>query len=179
MKILVDMDGVLANFELGFLDNFKSEFPEIKEFIPLEDRKIFHIKKQYPEELKDKVDEIIFAKGFFKSLPPISGSIDGIKKLRSLGHEVFICTSPLRNYKNCVLEKYEWVDQYLGGDFVSKIILSRDKTMVNGDILIDDRPEILGSHIPTWEHVLFRQPYNINVNNKRHISWNDLNQLFE
>ena len=38
-----------------------------------------------------------------------------------------------------------------------------DKTLCNGAVLVDDRPEVMGSYKNTWEHVLFRQSYNEHV----------------
>lgn len=44
----------------------------------------------------------------------------------------------------CVFVQYAWVDRHLGPDFLEKVILTRDKTIVSGDILIDDKLDILG-----------------------------------
>jgi 5'-nucleotidase len=40
------------------------------------------------------------------------------------------------------------------------VILTRDKTLVRGDILVDDKPTIAGLATPLWRHILFDQPYN-------------------
>lgn len=40
--------------------------------------------------------------------------------------------------------QYAWVEKHLGHDFLEQVILTRDKTLVTGDILIDDKPDILG-----------------------------------
>jgi hypothetical protein len=40
------------------------------------------------------------------------------------------------------------------------MVMTRDKCLVQGDVLIDDKPEITGSLIPTWEHIVFAAPYN-------------------
>lgn len=40
--------------------------------------------------------------------------------------------------------QYAWVERHLGPEFLDKVILTRDKTIVSGDILIDDKPDILG-----------------------------------
>ncbi len=172
MKILVDMDGVLANFESGFLKLWREKHAD-KPFIPLEQRTTFYVEDQYPVDLKDLVFETFSSANFFRSLEPIDGGIKAMNELQQMGHEVFICTSPLVSYQNCVLEKYEWVDAYLGKEWVDTIILTRDKTMVKGDILIDDRPSIEGCDIPSWEHILYDQPYNRTENNKRRLDWNN------
>ena len=45
--------------------------------------------------------------------------------------------------------QYGWVEKHLGPQFVERIILTRDKTMVLGDLLIDDKDTIQGrSHFP-------------------------------
>lgn len=40
--------------------------------------------------------------------------------------------------------QFEWIDKHLGPEWLDKIVLTKDKTMVNGHILIDDRPNIKG-----------------------------------
>jgi len=51
----------------------------------------------------------------------------------------------------------EWVKQHLGESAVRRMILTHDKTMVNGDLLIDDRPSIKGNlfHLLMQSAVLF------------------------
>lgn len=172
MKILVDMDGVIADFEGGFLKLWQTEHPD-KPFIPIEQRTTFYIVEQYPADLKNFVREILLSPNFFRSLEPVEGSIQALGKLRQLGHEVFICSSPLTSYRNCVLEKYEWVESYLGKEWINNIILSKDKTLIKGDFLIDDRPNVLGCDLPSWEHILFDRPYNETEIGKKRLDWNN------
>lgn len=40
--------------------------------------------------------------------------------------------------------QYRWVEKHLGPQFVERIILTRDKTVVLGDLLIDDKDTIQG-----------------------------------
>lgn len=44
----------------------------------------------------------------------------------------------------CVSVQYAWVEKHLGHDFLEQVILTRDKTLIAGDLLIDDKPDILG-----------------------------------
>jgi 5'-nucleotidase len=83
-----------------------------------------------------------------------------LQELLVEGGDVYICTSPLSQYRNCVLEKYEWVEEHLGSDFTKRIILTWDKTLVRGDVLVDDKPDIQGLVMPQWRHILYDQPYN-------------------
>ena len=48
----------------------------------------------------------------------------------------------------------------MGEDWIKRIILTKDKTIINADMLVDDRPQIQGATIPSWEHIIYDQPYN-------------------
>lgn len=168
MIILVDMDDVLADFEGEFLTRWKAQYPD-KPCIELKDRTTFSLDKQYPEELHDLIKSIYHIPGFCKSLPPIPGSLEAVLDMKQEGHEVFICTAPLSKYESCVLEKYEWTEQHLGMEWTKKIILTKDKTLVRGDFLIDDNPDIKGVAVPVWEQVIFDKPYNGNITSKKRL----------
>lgn len=47
--------------------------------------------------------------------------------------------------------QYRWVEKHLGPQFVERIILTRDKTVVLGDLLIDDKDTIQGWICFPWE----------------------------
>ncbi len=94
-----------------------------------------------------------------------------MEEMLRLGFDVWICTTPILAYHNCVLEKYEWVEEHLGSDWTPRIILTRDKTIVSGHFLIDDKPEIEGAAVPSWEHIVYDQPYNRTITRQRRITW--------
>jgi len=168
MRILVDQDGVIANFEDGLIRGLmdRNITP-----IPLKERRNFKAKDDYPYELSQTINEIITSPGFYRNLNPLEGAIQSLKELASLGHEVFVCTSPLGTYDNCVLEKYHWVEKHIGGNWINRLILTKDKTLINGDILIDDNPLIKGVAKPSWKQVIYDQPYNKHIECKKRFSW--------
>lgn len=74
--------------------------------------------------------------------------------------------------------QYRWVEQNLGPEFVERIILTRDKTVVMGDLLIDDKDNIQGlEETPSWEHILFTCCHNQHLalppTRRRLLSWSD------
>ncbi|XP_074244388.1 5'(3')-deoxyribonucleotidase, mitochondrial isoform X6 [Saimiri boliviensis] len=195
LRVLVDMDGVLADFEGGFLRKFRARFPD-QPFIALEDRRGFWVSEQYGRlrpGLSEKAISIWESKNFFFELEPLPGAVEAVKQMANLQNtDVFICTSPIKMFKYCPYEKtwgfimltrlisnsqpqviylpwlpkvlglqYAWVEKHLGPDFLEQIVLTRDKTVVSADLLIDDRPDITGAEpTPSWEHVLFTACHN-------------------
>uniref|UniRef100_A0A8C6RQW6 5',3'-nucleotidase, cytosolic n=1 Tax=Nannospalax galili TaxID=1026970 RepID=A0A8C6RQW6_NANGA len=181
VRVLVDMDGVLADFEAGLLRGFRSRFPG-DPHVPLEQRRGFLARDQYRAlrpDLADKVASVYESPGFFLDLEPIPGALEALQEMYNMPDtEVFICTSPLLNYDHCVGEKYCWVQRYLGPQFVERIILTRDKTLVLGDLLIDDKVNIQGLEAtPSWEHILFTCCHNqhqaLPPTRRRLLSWSD------
>ena len=77
---------------------------------------------------------------------------------------VFIVSSPSISGENCHSEKCEWIKEHLGESWARSLVLTKDKTIVMGRVLIDDKPYITGTvSTPTWDHVLFSQPYNVQL----------------
>src|SRR3989344_1673012 len=144
--ILVDLDGPLADFEGEFLKRWWEQFPN-EFFVPLEKRRAFFLKDEYPEHLREEVVRILTTTGFFADLSPVPGGIDAVKEMTDRGYKIIICTSDIyiKNINTIGLdEKRGWVQKYLGYDFAKTMVLTRDKTLVRGDYLIDDKPEITG-----------------------------------
>lgn len=168
----MDMDGVTADFDGEFLKRWRKRYPG-QFYVPFDQRTTFYVKDSYPEELKPLAAGILLEPSFFRDMMPMPGAKEALSEMERMGIEVFICTSPLSTYKNCVLEKYEWVEKTLGPDWVKRIILTKDKTLIKGDLLIDDKPEITGAeNSPSWEHVLYDRPYN-RGGNKRRLTWDN------
>ena len=178
MIILIDQDGPLADFEQGIVDEYCRRFPG-EFFVPIEDRKNFYARLDYPKELRSRIDEIQHSPDFCLNLVPTEGSTEALNGMLSLGHDVRICTSPFTRYEFCVREKYQWVERYFGKEFVRRIILTKDKTLVKGHFLIDDKAIIEGIALAEWEHILFDSPTNRHVINKKHLTWKNWKEVLD
>lgn len=138
MKIYVDMDGVLCDYM-----------------------------SQHAQDAMDNIHQPFPQSrwGFFLELKPIKNALESIKKLQGL-YDVWILTKPSGKNLNSYAEKAYWIKKHLGEDWLEKLILIPDKSLVKGDFLIDDRTtdgqdKFEGFHIhfgtsefPDWDSVI-------------------------
>lgn len=75
--------------------------------------------------------------GFFEGLEPMPGAIESVNQLRSMA-QVYILTAPSVRNPLCYTEKRLWIEKHFDLDLCYHLILSPDKSLLKGDILIDD-----------------------------------------
>jgi len=175
MIYLVDMDSTITNVVGRFVGLWAEKHPD-KIQLPAEEITTFYLEESFPKEYKPLIREIWASEGFFINQKPISGSLEALEKLAS-NNEVFICSSPLSSSKTCLQEKNEWVREYLGKDWTKRLILGKDKTLVYGDRLIDDKSSITGIKNPSWEHIIYTQSWNLDVKDKRRLNWENYKEV--
>lgn len=102
--------------------------------------------------------------GFFRGLKPMPGAIESYGKLCQYFDVYILSTAPWSN-PHSLLEKVEWVKEYLPSAY-KNVIFSHHKDLNIGDYLIDDSDkngakEFRGQHIkihsdefPTWDSVV-------------------------
>ena len=151
--VLVDMDGVLVDWDAGFLAAWAGRST-------VDRSQSYAMEECVPPELKEAARAVFHAPGFFRGLPPMAGGVEAVRELARLGYRVYLCTAPVLTSSHCAGEKFEWVRAHLGTEWVGRIILTSDKTAVRGDVLIDDKARITGAHHPVWQHLRFDAPYN-------------------
>ena len=178
--ILLDMDGVFCDFNEGFYRLAEELHPELMWHLP--DRatqKTFYIDECVEDPAMAKLaEELCNNPRLFGMLPPIEGAIEGMQLLRAKakakGLHTMICTAPHKENKSSYNEKAIWIEKQLGFDWLNDTLLVRDKTVVSGIVLLDDKPNPLGNFVPVWEHVLMDRPYNRMMPNKaRFHTWTE------
>jgi 5'(3')-deoxyribonucleotidase len=133
MRIYVDMDDTLCDF--------MGAYRLATEKLPVQ---------AYPQAGVD----------FFRKLSPLLGAVEGIKELARRGHDVWILTRPSVYNPLCYTEKRLWVEDHLGLHWCERLIISPDKSLLIGDLLIDDTswPGFSGDQIHFGSHDLYGTP---------------------
>ena len=162
ITVLVDMDGVLVDWDGGFRAIWRDRSP-INRF------KSYIMQECVPLPFKPEATAISREPGFFASLPPYPNAIESVKHLAKVpGIRVLILTAPLLANPTCVQDKMSWISEHFGSEWLERLVFARDKTTVRGDVLIDDKPDASeGAQHPTWLHAVFDQPYNAHLSRDR------------
>lgn len=160
MRILVDVDGVIADWGAEYgnvLDTWGEEAAGIPRHAQ---QRSFDLHEGRTEREIEIIRSVMVNEGFYSRLVPIPGAKKALKRLVKQGHDVRLVTSPFLSNPTCASDKLNWIMRHYGTHWGARTILTNDKTLVRGDILIDDKPVITGVAAPEWQHVLFDQPYN-------------------
>eukprot|EP01042_Synura_sphagnicola_P001937 gene1937-2288_t len=168
--VLVDMDGVIVDWDTGFRAAWNSRSAI--------DRSKSYYMENCVEEYHREAELLYHTKGFFENLPPVDGAVRALQDMQDEGLRVLICSTPVLTSLYCAQEKINWVRQYLGESWLDKLILCADKAQVRGDILIDDKPlDVLapmGKHTAaTWKQIIFDAHYNQSSTLPRLTHWRD------
>lgn len=110
MRLMIDMDGVLCDFDAGY-NRIRAEKPDV----------------EFPQSMP----------GMFASLAPIKGAIEAVNRLRET-HDVWILTAPSVKNPHCYTEKRLWIEQHFDLAMAYRLIIAHDKSLVLGDVLVDD-----------------------------------------
>jgi 5'(3')-deoxyribonucleotidase len=162
MRILIDMDGILADILTPWISEYNERFVE-NPAARLSSKDIIHFDihkctKSPAEDLR--IYDIIEQQGFFSKLKPITGAVEAIDKL-ALKHELVILSTA--NTPWCYGEKVQWLKWHFPMFNKKNTILTGAKHMVVGDVLIDDSPQNAINylnHHPKAKVVGIEYPYN-------------------
>jgi len=169
--VLVDMDGVLADFDAAVLKQLP---PKVERRF----RENFYLVDDYPRHAA-AVESITSHPDFFLNLPLVDGAIVGWQRLIDAGYHPRICTAPLSRNSRSVQGKLAWLRRHFVPRFgelvVGDAIIDREKFRHGGLALIDDRPDVdTNNGQAAWRHIVFDRPYNKHSSAALRLrGWND------
>ena len=164
-QVLVDMDGVLADV--------------YAQFITLEHRDsgvLLNLKDMYGKleaEAFPSFEKHVHSSGFFRTVPVIPGSIEGLRYLNDK-YKVLVVSSATE-FPRSLVEKHEWLNEHYPFISWEQMIFCGRKDSIKGDIMIDDHLKNLQSF--EGRKIIFTQPHNIYIQNndyQRVLAWKDI-----
>lgn len=171
MRILVDIDGTVADWGKRYGELLDEYGPEAANIPRHHEQHSFNLNEGRNTEEKKIIKQIMNDPRFYSELEPIRGAKTVLRAMLKRGHDVRFVTSPWVSNPTCASDKLNWVVKHYGAHWGQRVIITTDKTLVRGDVLIDDKPEITGAADPEWVHVLYSQPYNEDVRRNRILEW--------
>lgn len=174
--VLLDVDGILANFIAPVLDHIVEVSGRRYAH---DDVKVWDIFTALPDvaHLESAVYDQMRMKRACFEIPLYDGAVDGVARLQELA-DVLIVTSPLSGSPYWMFEREAWLSHHFGIKH-KDIIHARRKEHVDGDIFVDDKVE----HVEAWQKqhptkwaLLWDQPYNRMSRHPRVRSWEELHQ---
>ena len=167
-KILVDMDGVLADVYSRFFELYEEETGIRKsreEIMGLKEGEAFPSLFRWVE-----------TRGFFRTIPvmPYSQSV-----LRSLNEKYeIIVVSMATEFPVSLTDKQLWLNDHFPFISWKQVVFCGNKSLIPADMMIDDHLKNLDTF--DGETIMFLQPHNMNNKNHHHLtvsSWTEIKRL--
>jgi len=173
MRILVDMDEVLADAIGQFINWYERDFGVRYKREQLEGTRLAHV---VPEEHREKVIGYPHQPGFFRDMAVIEDSQMVLEEL-SKRHEIYIASAAME-FKHSLYDKYEWLDEHFPFIHWKRRILCGDKSVLRGDVLIDDHDFNLS--VFTGRPIMFSAPHNVQFTQYERLkNWKEALTMFD
>lgn len=158
LTILVDMDDCIESLTEPWIKWLNEKYDTS---VQPSDIVQWEIGLFFPKLTKEQIFEPLHCDDFWKTVKPKPYAIECLKQLIDDGHEIYIVTASSYQsikYKieNVLLVYFPFIDW-------KHVIITHNKQMIKGDILIDDGPHnLIGGD---FKKILMSRPHNMNFPN--------------
>lgn len=152
LTILVDMDDVLECLVDAWSKELNRRYGTS---VMTEDIDDWAIAKFFPTLTKAQLFAPLNEPGFWKTISPMQNAPEVLYRLKNDGHTIRVVTA---SHFNTVAPKIKWLLENYPYLKWEDVIIASDKSLIKGDIMIDD-----GTHnLETFSHtrILFDRPHN-------------------
>jgi 5'(3')-deoxyribonucleotidase len=156
--LLLDMDGPLADFDRHFWDRCTAEGFTFDVDGPEHQRHRYFTDHIPNRRERAQARALVDAPGWFADLPVTVGAQEGVEELLSY-FDVWVCTKPLEANPTCLNDKHAWLVRHFPA-LAGRMITAADKSMILGEILLDDAPKPEWFDRAWWFPVIFPAPFN-------------------
>ena len=133
MTILVDMDDTIEQLLRAWLKCANEKFDREVTYDEVRD---WDVSKAYPGLTHDQIYDILLQPGFWKTVEPMPGAARVLKQFMEDGHKVYIVTAT--DYEIIPEKMDHLLFRYFPFLSWDQVIITNNKQMIRGDVLIDD-----------------------------------------
>ena len=153
MTILVDMDDTIEQLLAALVRKANERF---RRSVIVDEITDWTIVCAYPGLEKRQILELMYEPGFWDTVEPVPGAADALKYLMDEGHQVYIVTAT--EFENVPAKMERVLFRYFPFLSRDQVIITGNKQMIRGDVLIDDGIHNLEGG--EYRKILFTAPYN-------------------
>ena len=159
--ILVDMDDVLSDFLQSWIDYLNTRYGLSVRY---QDVTKWDMKKAYPELTDKQIYSPLAHRSFWHKVNAKKDAVKSMVRFIEQGHVIRIVTSSspitlLPKLEGFLLRKFPFFSY-------RDVIVSYDKKLIKGDVMIDDGPHnLVGGE---YKKILFTAPHNISIDTDKY-----------
>lgn len=160
-RVLLDVDGVLADFPQAVIDWLNSL--KLGCLYRLEDVREHDILKNFGlESLQARLDQWCIDTDMCRELPVYEGAQAFVEELKSFA-DVVVVTAKYKKVPNWCSAREAWLEQHFG-IHPDNVIHAKRKECVSGNMLLDDKLRNIDAWRVAWGHqgvaTVFDRPWN-------------------
>lgn len=153
MKILIDADDVLEDLTQKWITYLNKKYGTNARY---EEDYDWDLTKIFPELTREQVYDAELDEELWDRIEPLPGAVENVEKLLRDGHEIYIVTDTPYQIVKTKFEKV--IFKYYPFLTWKNCIITSNKKMVKGDVLIDDGiHNLIGAE---YGKILVSAPYN-------------------
>ena len=153
MVILIDADGVLEDLSQKWVIYLNGKYGTSVRY---EDLTEWDMTAAFPSLTREQVYGIDRDEEFYSLLEPIPGAVEAVKRMMDEGHEIYVVTTTPYQAVKPKLERA--IFRYFPFLTWKNVIITANKHLIRGDVLIDDGVHnLLGGE---YRKILVTAPYN-------------------
>jgi 5'(3')-deoxyribonucleotidase len=139
VRILVDMDGVLVDLVTPWLADYNRTYGDDLSHEDIGDYSFRGVPLRCSRR---DLFALLARPGLFLEAPPFPGAIAAMRRLVDDGHDVAVVTSaPMQVAPDSARQKWLWCGEHLTDAGIPHgFVVTEDKWLVRGDVLVDDAP---------------------------------------
>ena len=179
MKILVDMDGVLNDFDQHFISYVQQLGYDFDEYSYSHEGDWDIAKFIIASNPKKIMNGVCIDMNFWDSLSPLKDSQSILKDMNKF-NDVTIATAPWTDEEKYKVQKIKWMKKFYPYISDKQIVFSNKKWELEGDVIIEDKPTTIEKCNKVMYTVCHDMPYNRYIHADYHFNlWNSIPNIIK